>query len=250
VTISDHFNEASAYHKQRADGHTDRWSKVWDLPVRLFHWTVVVAFAGAFVTNRLGVSYFKYHVWCGYAVIVLVSFRLLWGFTGTYHALFKNFLRGPGTAAVYALNLVRGRTSSYLGHNPLGGWMVICLLIGLTFQAVSGLFGNDEIFNIGPLAGLVSKDTSLRLTSLHRHLFYWIAAAIALHVLAVLAHCIFDQSDLVRAMITGYKRHRSSEKREDISSSRIWLAIVLIIAIIGTLAFIVSHAPVPLDDSF
>jgi len=250
LTISDHFDEASAFEKRRAEEYADRQSKVWDLPIRLFHWSLVVAFAGAFVTNRLGVSYFKYHVWCGYAVIVLVSFRILWGFTGTHHALFKNFLRGPGAAAAYALNLFRGRASGYLGHNPLGGWMVIFLLIVLAVQAVSGLFGNDEIFNAGPLVGLVSKDTSLSLTSLHRHLFYWIAAAIALHISAVIAHRIFDRSDLVRAMITGRKKHRSTEKVEDISSSRIWLALALIIAIAGALAFIMSHAPVPLDDTF
>jgi cytochrome b len=250
MTISDHFNEVDAFDGQLVDAAAAGQSKVWDLPVRLFHWTLVGAFVGAFVTNRLGVSYFKYHVWCGYAVIVLVSFRILWGFAGTHHAQFQNFLRGPVATLRYAGRLVRGRASSHLGHNPLGAWMVVFLLIGLCVQAATGLFGNDEIFNRGPLAGYVTKDMSLRLTSLHRHLFYWIAAAIAVHVLAVVAHRIFDQSDLVRAMFTGRKRRSSAADADDISSSRTWLAFLLMMATAGALAFVVTHAPIPIDDTF
>ncbi|WP_020176370.1 cytochrome b/b6 domain-containing protein [Methyloferula stellata] len=250
MTVSDHYTEVDAFDGQRVETPAAGQSKVWDLPVRLFHWTLVVAFVGAFVTNRLGVSYFKYHIWFGYTVIVLVSFRLLWGFVGTYHAQFHNFLRGPVATLHYAVRLVRGRASSHLGHNPLGAWMVVFLLIGLGVQAVTGLFGNDDIFNIGPLAGYVTKDMSLRLTSLHRHSFYWIAAAIAVHVLAVVAHRIFDQSDLVRAMFTGRKRRSSAADAGDISSSRTWLAFLLTVTIAGALAFVVTHAPIAVDDTF
>jgi cytochrome b len=250
MTVSDQYTEAGEFEEIRTRAPAARQSKVWDLPVRVFHWTLVAAFVGAFVTNRLGVSYFKYHVWCGYAVIVLVSFRILWGFVGTYHAQFRNFLRGPLATSRYALKLVAGRAASHLGHNPLGAWMVIFLLIALGVQAVSGLFGNDEIFNTGPLVGYVTKNTSLWLTSLHRRLFYWIAAAIALHVLAVAAHRFFDQSDLVRAMITGRKQSRHGEDAKAISSSRVWLAIVLMGALAGALSFVVTHAPVLTDDAF
>jgi cytochrome b len=251
MPIGDHYTEAGAFHEREAKTSSlAGQNKIWDLPVRLFHWTLVLAFLGAFVTNRLGVNYFKYHVWCGYAVIVLVSFRILWGFVGTYHAQFRHFLRGPIATLRYAARLVRGRASVHLGHNPLGAWMVVFLLVGLAVQAVTGLFGDDEIFNTGPLIGYVTKDMSLKLTSLHRHLFYWIAAAIALHVLAVVAHRVFDRSDLVRAMITGCKQNRHGEAVETISSSRTWLAVLLTIAIAGVLAFVVIHAPVPVDDSF
>jgi cytochrome b len=251
MTISDHFTEVGAFPVLEAKTPSSAGqSRVWDLPVRLFHWTLAAAFLGAFITNRLGVSYFKYHVWCGYAVIVLVSFRILWGFVGTYHAQFRHFVRGPITTLRYAARLLGGNASSHLGHNPLGAWMVVFLLAGLAVQAVTGLFGNDEIFNTGPLVGYVTKDVSLRLTSLHRHLFYWIAAAITLHVLAVVAHRVFDQSDLVRAMITGRKQSHRAEAADHISSSRIWLAVLLTVAITGVLAFVVTHAPVPADDSF
>src|SRR6516225_11216190 len=82
-----------------------RQRQVWDLPVRLFHWALVAAIISAFVTNRLGVAYFKYHVWSGYTVIVLVSFRIIWGFVGTRHAQFRRFVRGPAATLRYAFGL-------------------------------------------------------------------------------------------------------------------------------------------------
>src|ERR1700761_352227 len=178
---------------------------VLDLPVRIFHWLLVAAFVGAFVTNKLGVAYFGWHVFCGYAVIVLVAFRVVWGIVGTRNALFRNFLRGPGETLRYAASVLRGRPPVYAGHNPLGALMVVALLLALGVQAILGLFGNDEIVNVGPLYGYASDAVSLRLTSLHRHLFYWIAAAVGLHVAAVLAHRVLHGERLVRAMISGRK---------------------------------------------
>lgn len=223
---------------------------VWDLPVRLFHWGLVVAIAGAFVTNRLGVAWFKYHVWCGYAVLTLALFRILWGFVGPRHARFGSFLRGPAATLRYAVGLSRGFHARYAGHNPLGGWMVAALLIALGVHAAAGLFGNDEIYNTGPLSGYVSKDVSLALTSLHRILFYWIAAAIGLHILAVVVHQMFDQPDLIRAMVTGRKSRAVVAEQEEIASSRCWLAALLVLAIAAALAWIVVHAPITLDDAF
>jgi cytochrome b len=223
--------------------------QVWDLPVRLFHWTLALAIVAAFVTNRLGVDYFKYHVWCGYAVVVLVLFRIIWGFVGTRHALFWNFVRGPIQTLRYALKLLRGEETRYAGHNPLGAWMVVTLLIAIGVQAVVGLFGDDEIFNVGPLYGYVAKETALQLTSLHRKLFYWIAAAIAVHVLAVIAHHVFKQENLARAIVTGRKPHHEAAEHEAIHNSRSWLAALLVIAITVSLFWVVEHAPISLADA-
>jgi len=142
------------------------------------------------VTNRLGVTYFKYHVWAGYAVLALVAFRVVWGFLGTRHARFENFLRGPREVLAYVRSLFSGR-AHYAGHNPAGALMVLALLAGAGVQAVTGLFSNDEIFNGGSSLRFVTKAQSLALTSVHSKLFYLLAAAIAAHVLAVLAHKIF-----------------------------------------------------------
>ena len=175
--------DLAGWRRERMPAMNDE-RRVWDLPVRVFHWSLVLAVAGAWCTNQLGVAYFAYHVWCGYAVLVLVAFRLLWGFVGTRHARFAQFLRGPRATLRYAAQLVQGSAPHVAGHNPLGAWMIMGLLAALLAQALLGLFGNDEIFNFGPLYGYVSNARSVALTSLHRRLFYGILAAIVLHVAA------------------------------------------------------------------
>jgi cytochrome b len=216
---------------------------VWDLPVRIFHWLLVAAFVGAFVTNKLGVAYFGWHVFCGYAVIVLVAFRIVWGIVGTRHALFRNFLRGPVDTLRYASSLLRGRPPAYAGHNPLGALMVVVLLLGLAAQAILGLFGNDEIVNVGPFYGYVGDAVSLRLTSLHRHLFYWIAAAIGIHVAAVLIHRVFHGERLVKAMISGRKPSHIVGAHDAIHASRSWLAALVVVLLVGALTWVVETAP-------
>jgi cytochrome b len=222
--------------------------QVWDLPVRIFHWSLVGAFVAAFVTNKLGVRCFKYHVWAGYAVILLVAFRLIWGLVGTRHARFRNFLRGPVETLAYTLGLHAGKDAHYPGHNPLGALMVLALLAALAAQSALGLFANDEIYNVGPLYGYVSKECSLALTSIHRRLFYWLAGAVVLHVLAVIAHKVFKNENLVRAMITGRKPHHAVPAHEAIHSSRLWLAVFLGLVLAAGMAVIVSHAPKAADS--
>lgn len=223
--------------------------KIWDLPVRIFHWLLVLTIIAAYATNSLGVSYFKYHVWCGYMVIVLVCFRVLWGFVGTYHARFTSFIRNPVTAFKYAMSYFKRNSSHYAGHNPLGAVMVVILLVGLLVQAISGLFANDEIFNLGPLYGYVSNELSLRLTSLHRQLFYWILGAIALHVLAVLVHVFFKRENIIKAMLTGKKNFTFYSEVRPITSSKIWLAIAILILLSAGLAWIILHAPEAVSDA-
>ncbi len=216
---------------------------VWDWPVRLFHWSLVATFIGAFVTNRLGVAYFKYHAWCGYAVITLVSFRILWGLLGTKHARFSRFVRGPRATLRYARDFWRGYAANHAGHNPLGALMVLLLLGALEAQAGLGLFSNDEIFNVGPLAGLVSKQTSLLLTSLHRRTFYWIAAAVAIYIGAVILHVVGKRENLVGAMITGRKSAHAVAPHDEIDLSRGWLAIPLVAIVVTALALVLHFAP-------
>lgn len=217
--------------------------RIWDLPTRIFHWLLVVCFIAAYVTNWLGVSYFTYHLWVGYFVVILLVFRILWGIVGTHHAQFVNFVRHPMESVKYALHLTKGKAKSYPGHNPLGALMVLILLLILLLQAVTGLFANDEIFNIGPLYGYVSHDLSLQLTAVHKELFYWILGAVAIHVGAVLFYVFVKRENLIRAMITGKKPVRGLVTAKGIESSRIWLAFILIVVISALLAWIIVAAP-------
>jgi cytochrome b len=217
--------------------------RVWDLPVRLTHWLLVAALAGSYATHKAGIEYFKYHAWCGYAVLVLSAFRILWGVLGTRHARFSSFVRGPRPTARYLLDLVRGHHPAHAGHNPLGAWMVVFLLAALFAQGVTGLFANDEIFNTGPLVGYVSESTSLALTSWHRRIFDWILIAVLLHVAAVLAHRLLARQDLIGPMFSGRKPATLVAAGESIGSSRLWLAVVLLAAVAAAFGWIVTHAP-------
>jgi cytochrome b len=96
--------------------------RVWDLPVRVVHWLLVIGIAGSYVTHKLGVTYFKYHLWFGYLVVVLAGFQDLWGFVGTRHARFTSFLRGPRATAAYLLAMIRGEADAHAGTQS-GGWL-------------------------------------------------------------------------------------------------------------------------------
>ncbi len=224
--------------------------RVWDLPVRIFHWALVAGVLASYVTSRIGPEYFRLHLAAGYLVTVLVAFRLLWGLFGTRHARFASFVRGPRAVLRQASQFLRGQPTRHAGHNPLGALMVLALLASLAVQAVTGLFGNDEIFNVGPLYGWVSDERSLELTAVHKLLFNWIAGAIVIHVVAILAHRLWTRENLVRAMWTGNKPAEVVAGDEAIGSSRLWLALLLLAIVIAALAAAVLLAPEPALSSY
>lgn len=223
--------------------------KVWDLPVRIFHWSIVLLFVVAYITNLLGSDYFSYHKWAGYTLLVLVSFRIVWGLVGTYHARFNHFVKNPIATANYAVSVIKKKDKHYPGHNPLGAVMVVILLAAILVQAITGLFTNDEIFNLGPLYGYISDDLSLQLTSLHRQLFYWILGAITLHILAVIFHVAVKRDNIVKAMFTGKKNVPANEEEQaSIGSSKVGLAIFILIILSVILAIVIVTAPEAITD--
>lgn len=178
---------------------------VWDLPTRLFHWTLVILMIAQWLTAENSET-MDYHVWGGYAVLALVLFRLIWGFVGSDTARFRDFLRGPGAALEYAKALRRGETPHYLGHNPMGGWSIVAMLGLLLVQAGTGLFANDDILIEGPLYAWVSKGTSDWLTSIHKLSFNLLLLVIAVHISAVLFYLLVKRENLIHPMLSGRKR--------------------------------------------
>jgi len=216
---------------------------VWDLPVRLMHWALAFAVLGSWLTQELEGDWFKYHVWCGYAVLLIVSTRIVWGLVGTRHARFASFVRGPGAIVGYVRSLFSSRSERTTGHNPLGALMIVAFLGLLLAQAVTGLFANDQIFNTGPLFGYITGSLSDRLTTIHKQLFDVLTGAIALHVLAVLAHWWLKQENLIWPMFTGRKRAADVPPGAEISGSRTWLAAVIVAVFGALLAWLVRTAP-------
>ncbi len=181
----------------------DRGVAVWDLPVRLFHWSLVICIAGAVTTAQIGEM--DLHERFGVAVLILVLFRVAWGVVGGRHARFASFVRGPGAALRYVRGLRRGGQHAP-GHSPIGGWSVLAMLVVFAGQATLGLFATDDIFFDGPLTGLVSTETSRTLTSLHHLNGKFVIALVVLHLVAVLVYLLVLRTNLIRPMITGRAR--------------------------------------------
>jgi cytochrome b len=124
---------------------------VWDLPTRLFHWLLTIFVIISFVTGNIGGNAMQYHEWSGFVILVLLVFRLVWGFLGGRQSRFSAFVRGPAAVLRYATALIKGNSPPVLGHNPLGGWSILAMMLALFVQVGTGLFANDDILTEGPL---------------------------------------------------------------------------------------------------
>ncbi len=179
--------------------------RVWDWPVRAFHWAVVGLAAASLVSVRIGGDAMDWHLRAGYALLALVLFRILWGFAGSRHARFASFVTGPRAVLAYLTAIRRRSKPVYAGHNPLGGWSVVALLLMLLLQGASGLFANNDVAVEGPLAKLVSKDLSDAISSLHRRSAWLFWGLACIHVAAVLYYLFALRENLIRPMINGRK---------------------------------------------
>ena len=181
--------------------------RVWDVPVRLFHWALVILIAVSYFTGRAGDEWMKFHFWSGYAILTLILFRIAWGFVGSTTARFSNFVKGPA-AAVGHLREMLGRHGPYdAGHNPMGGAMVVVLLFAVLAQAATGLFSADTDTGLvtGPLATRIADSMVDRLTAFHHFWVNVLLVLVAVHVLAVLVYLAWKRHNLVGAMLTGRK---------------------------------------------
>ncbi len=160
--------------------------KVWDLALRLFHWTLVIAIAVAFLSSEEDSAFNDWHVLSGWVAAVLVVFRLVWGFVGGEHSRFSDFNR-PSRIPHHIAALARGQRDPTLGHNPLGAVAVVVLLALTAITVWSGAFGGEAA------------------EELHEVIAWVLLAMVALHVVAVIVMSLLERENLVRAMVTGDK---------------------------------------------
>ncbi len=201
--------------------------RVWDIPTRIFHWSLVISFTIAYLTTE---DDNIWHIYSGYIVLGLVAFRLLWGFAGPEYARFSNFVCGPQEVLQYLRGLASGEPKRYIGHNPAGGWMIVALLASLLLVTVSGLklYAVEE--GLGPLAGVTADLSVIRAShangdnhededdhekedeeeefweEIHELSTNLTLLLIFLHVAGVLVSGRIHHENLVKAMITGKKR--------------------------------------------
>lgn len=189
---------------------------VWDVPTRVFHWLLVVSFAGAFLTAE-SERYRDIHVVLGYTLLGLVAFRLLWGFVGSRYAQFRSFLFKPGEIAGYVASLLKAKPKHYVGHNPAGSVAVFALL---ALGIASGVTGVMIFQDMGGEA----------VEELHEIVSYGMLAVVVLHVIGVLTSSVMHRENLVRAMITGYK---SAQPNKGIRRTHAWLGIIMFAVVVA-----------------
>ncbi len=181
---------------------------VWDPLVRVFHWSLVASFFVAyFVTEE---DFLRVHVWAGYVVFGLVTFRILWGFIGPQYARFSNFLYSPALVIAYLHDLLRFSAKRYIGHSPAGGAMVVALILTLLATTATGLmvYGANE--HAGPLAGVMSgiaRNGEVEWPEeIHEFFANLSLALVVLHTAGVILESFSHKENLARAMVTGRKR--------------------------------------------
>ena len=213
---------------------------VWDLPTRLFHWSLVLAVGGLWWTGEKGPI--ETHALIGYVVLALLIFRILWGLVGSETARFASFLRGPAAGLEHLRRLFgRGPLPHPVGHNPLGGWSVVLLLLVLLIVSVTGLFLYDDEIFWAPLNAFVGEETENLLGWLHHAAFDALLILVALHVAAIFLYWAVKRSNLVGPMLTG-RAAIAPDGREPRMSG---LLLALILAAISAAAVwaLVTYAP-------
>ncbi|MEW6707067.1 MAG: cytochrome b/b6 domain-containing protein [Pseudomonadota bacterium] len=208
------------------DSPAARSIRVWDAPVRVFHWLMVASFAGAWLTAE-SERWRLVHVSLGYTMAGLVVFRLLWGLVGTRHAQFGDFVRGPRAVLRYLRSLLSGRPEHHVGHNPAGGWAILALL-GLA--ALTTAFGWATYNEIG----------GEWLEEAHEAAATLMLLVVGLHVAGVAVGSLVHRENLVRAMVTGRKQ---GDPGQDNGSPWRAMAVLLLAAVLGFWALQWQQAP-------
>ena len=219
---------------------------VWDLPTRLFHWTLVALVGLAWPTGETEGFWFTVHEFAGYGVLALLVFRVLWGVWGSRHSLFADFVRPLRVVRDYSLKLLTLRPPHVIGHNPLGGWMIVLLLVVLSLLVATGLFASHEhdgaVAMAGPLAHHLSTGTPEAIAEAHEALFDVLLVLVAIHVTGVLVDILLTRENLIRSMVTGVKSLFPQEAAGETGQpAPAWRAVVAILVSVAVAWLVVGY---------
>lgn len=191
--------------------NTNTKVKVWDPLVRVFHWTLVVAFFTAYISED---DFLSVHTYAGYTVLGLILLRIIWGIIGTRHARFSNFVTSPRIAWQYLKDTLLLRAKHYLGHNPAAGAMIVLLLVSLLVTTLSGLATYGAIESAGPLGnwlGNIGETGEDILEEVHEFFASFTVLLVVIHVGGVIIESLVHRENLVRSMLNGYKNADSDQ---------------------------------------
>lgn len=219
--------------------------RVWDVPTRLFHWTLVLSVAGAIVTGKAGGNLMAWHGRIGLLIVGLLTFRLVWGLVGSTYARFVQFVPTPRKLAEY----LKGKRAEP-GHSPVGALAVFAFLGLLSVQAATGLVSNDDIAFYGPLYDLAGRALSNRLTGMHKQLPAMLLALVALHVSAIAFYGVRRKQNLLKPMITGWKEIADGEPAKGGSLSAFVIGVVISLAVVyGAAGTWIQQPPPPEEQA-
>ncbi len=213
--------------------------KIWDFAIRVFHWALVVAFTMSSYSafqDKVLTGYDEMHLNAGLAILILATSRLIWGFVGSSSALFTSFARGPRKVFEYVRSIRGSKRYEYIGHNPLGGWFVIIIIIALIVQASMGLYSSDDILFEGPFASSVSQQLSSQITGYHKSLGIALMVLACIHIASVILYSFVKGVELIKPMVTGYKvvsddLMAGKDMDKDLMQRSPWWALILFLIV-------------------
>lgn len=226
--------------------------KVWDLPTRLFHWGLVIVVSGAAFTGFIEPEWWlSLHVWFGYAVLALLLFRLVWGFAGSRYSRFSSFLYARTETLVFLGDLIRGKPSHYLGHNPAAALMVFALLATFAGIVLTGLCVLGGTENQGPFAALVPYWLGEGFEEVHEILAIVLLFLVTGHLLGVIVESLLTSENLAKSMFTGTKVVLSNDATQAVKWSTSLLGTILMAAsVIVVLVSVSAFSAVPSSFPF
>ncbi len=212
-------------------------TEVWDIAVRVFHWSLVLLVTTTAITGFLAAEWWlDFHVWAGYGIALLLMFRLAWGFVGSYYARFASFLFPLGELSSHLRDVMGGKSKQYIGHNPAGALMVFALIFVLFGLVISGLIGLGGQENLGLLAAFADHQSAIVALELHEILSFLLLAMIIAHLLGVAVESFLSRENLVQAMITGKKNVKAHPFVTTFSTGQIVTRVFGIVALIAIIA--------------
>ena len=219
-----------------------REMKIWDMPVRLFHWLL----AGLFLLSwgSAEFDFFTVHYYSGYGIFTLLLFRIVWGFFGSDTARLLGLVASPKAVIGYVPELLRRSPGNDVGHNPIGGLAVLALLALLCAQVATGLFAQDiDFINAGPLSDLISFDAGVAASDWHHWLFDILLILVAIHLFAVAFHELYKGERLILTMLTGWRRFGADGPIQPPTLMPVGRAFLILAVVVALVVFAVWGLP-------